>query len=179
RLIPGVPGRAPIAALAVRPRAARHPRELGAHAGNRRCEPRPHSQDLYDFRRDRRHGGRGIGADHFDRIAGDTELRALGRRAGHAGARRRRTTVWRPGRLHYLPRRARSVLRDRPAILVRRHRRASDHRRPALAERYSWRPLRPVGAMEAEMSALADTVALSTRGLGKKFGSLVVARDIE
>ena len=111
-------GGAPPGAFAVRPRAARHPRELGAHAGDRRRQPGPHPQGLHDRRRHRRHCRRGADADHADRCARLDQLRALGRRAGDAGARRRRPALWRPDRRGDLHDRARSVLRHRAAILV-------------------------------------------------------------
>ena len=55
RAVPGVPGGAAADQLAVRPLPARHPREPRAHARHRRAEPRAHPQDLHDLRRDRRH----------------------------------------------------------------------------------------------------------------------------
>ncbi len=114
----GFPRGAPPRALAVRPRAARHSRELGAHAGDRRGQPGPHPQGLHHRRPHRRHCRRGIDADHADRRARLDQLRALGRRAGDAGARRRRPALRRHHRRSDLHDRTRSVLRHRAAILV-------------------------------------------------------------
>ena len=40
-------GGAPAGAFAIRPRVARHPRELGAHAGDRRADSRAHIRKVY------------------------------------------------------------------------------------------------------------------------------------
>ncbi len=71
RAVPGLPGGAAARQLAVRPGAARHPRERGAHAGDRRAEPRAYPQDLHHLRRHRRHRRRAARADHRDRLARD------------------------------------------------------------------------------------------------------------
>ena len=55
---------------------------------------------------------------------------------------------------------------------------AADRRRDVPAERHSRRPVATLRSLEAQMSAPANEIALSTRGLGKKFGSLVVASNI-
>src|SRR6185437_1778720 len=97
------------------------------------------------------------------------------RRAGDAGAGRRRTALRRIDRRHHLPDRPRPVLRHRAAILVFLDRHPAGHRGAGAAERHSRRPVAPLCALESDMSA----PALSTRGLSKTFGSLPVARDIE
>ena len=69
RAVPRVPGGAAHDQFAVRPLAARHPRELRAHAGDRRAEPRASAQDLHHLGRDGRHRRRAAGADHRDGLA--------------------------------------------------------------------------------------------------------------
>src|SRR6185436_7200101 len=79
-------------------------------------------------------------------------------------------------RRHRLHGRTRSVLGDRPTILVLLDRRAADHRRHAVAERHSRWP----GAAQRALAGrvVVSAAALSTQGLDKRFGSLVVASDI-
>ena len=54
RPVPGFPGRAAADQFAVRSGAARHSRKLGAHAGDRRRQPRPYPQGLHHCRGHRR-----------------------------------------------------------------------------------------------------------------------------
>ena len=103
------------------------------------------------------------------------ELRALGRASGHAGAGRRRAAVWRADRCRHLHDRARPIFGHRAAILVFLDRRALGAGGNGAAERRARRARQARRALEAQVSASA----LSTRGLAKSFGSLVVARDIE
>ena len=80
-------------------------------------------------------------------------------------------------RRDHLHGRARPVLRHQSAILVFLDRRAADRGRAVSAERHSRRASARLTAIKAELGVSAP--ALSTRGLDKSFGSLVVARDIE
>ena len=64
-----VPRRAPPGEFAIRSRAARHPRKLGAHAGDRRRQPRAYPQGFHACCGDCRACRRGAGADHGKRLA--------------------------------------------------------------------------------------------------------------
>ena len=102
--------------FAVRAGAARHPRKLGAHAGDRRRQPRAYPQGLHNRRGHGRACRRGAGADHGERLARIDQLPAFRRRAGDAGAGRRRPALWRAGGRDDIHGRARPVLRHRTAI---------------------------------------------------------------
>ena len=109
------------------------------------------------------------------------QLPALRRRAGDAGARRRRPPLWRADRRDHLHGRARPVLRHRAAVLVLLDRRAAGDGRHAPSERHPRRAVAFLRAVERQMSPPAQSkapIALGTRGLSKAFGSLTVARDI-
>ena len=140
RAVSRVPGRAAAHPFAVRPVAARHPRKFvrmpAIGAPSRAAYP----HDLYDRRRDRRHRRRAADADHRDRLARLAGLPALGRRAGHARARRRRPALWRSRRRRHLHGRARPVLRHRSAILVLLDRPAAGRGGDVPAERHPRRP---------------------------------------
>ncbi len=91
RAVRAVPVRAAADPFAVRPGAARHPRELCAHAGDRRAEPRAYPHHLHHLRGDGRRRRRAASRrPRQTRVARFARLRALRRRAGHAGAGRRR-----------------------------------------------------------------------------------------
>ena len=125
--------------FAVRPVAARHPRERDPHAGARRAEPRAFAQDLHDRGRHRRHRRRAADADHRDGFARNARLPALRRRAGDPDPRRRRAALWRPRRRDHLHGGARPVLRQHAAVLVFLDRHAAGRRRDVPAERHSGR----------------------------------------
>ena len=86
----------------LRPRAARHPRERDAHAGDRRAEPRAPAQGLHHRRGDRRNRRRAAHPHHLHGVAGGALLRALGRRAGDPDPRRRRPALRRHHRRDHL-----------------------------------------------------------------------------
>ncbi len=111
----------------------------------------------------RRRRRRAAGADHADRRARIAQLPALGRRAGDAGARRRRAAVWRAGRRGHLHGRARPVLRHRPAILVFLDRPAAGRRSSCSCRTASSAACRRLyRALEAQMSdALMTAIALA------------------
>ncbi len=125
--------------LAVRAVAARHPRERGAHAGDRRGKPAAHPQDLHHLRGHGRRRRRGADADHRDGVARRARLPALGRHPGDPHSRRHRAALWRADRRHHLHDRARLVLRRQSAILVFPDRRAADRGRAVPAERHPGR----------------------------------------
>src|SRR6516165_9347241 len=104
--------------FAVRPGAARHPRERDPDAGNRRGDARSYPHDLYDRRGDGRNRRRAFGANHRNRFARSAGLSALGRCAGDADPRRHRPALWRAHRRRGLHGCARSILRAQSAILV-------------------------------------------------------------
>ena len=107
-LFAAVPGRAAADPLAVRPVAARHPRERAAHAGDRRADPRADPHRLHHRRRHRRDRRRRCWRrPRSSSISRFARLPALGRFAGDAGARRHRPAVWRPRRRHRVHGRAR------------------------------------------------------------------------
>ena len=146
-----------------------------AHAGDRRAEPGAHAQGLHHRRGDGRHRRRAADADHRDRVARDAELPALGRRAGDPDPRRRRPALRRHHRRHHLHGGARPVLRHQPAILVLLDRGPAGRGRDLPAQRH---PRRPGAAHAGRVEPHVSAPALSTRGLDKSFGSLVVAQDI-
>ena len=142
---------------------------------------RAYPQGLHDCRRDCRHRRRAARADDQHRLAWRVGVSALRRRAGHPDSRRRRAAVWRARRRRHLHGRARPVLGHQSAALVLLDRSAARHRRHVPAERRARRacaarPLRG-GARRRERAA-RTALALSTHGLDKSFGSLVVAKDI-
>src|SRR5579871_1098222 len=185
--------RAPHHSFAVRARLARHPRERRAHAGDRRLDRCAHPHHLHHCRRDRRTRRRALGADYRDRVARSARLPALRRRAGHADPRRHRAIVrrahWRRG----LYGGARSILRPQSAILVFLDRSSAHRRGDVPAGRHFGRTgvscrtrCRAAAAQSAAgeramsmAGAAAAATALSTRGVNKRFGSLVVAADVE
>src|SRR5262245_18483083 len=171
----GVPGGAAADQLAVRSRSARHSRERGPHARDRRPDACAYPQDLHHRRRDGGRRRRATGADDRDGLARNAELPALRGRAGDPHPRWRRTALWRSRRRDHLHGRARPVLRHQSAILVFLDRDAAGRRRDLPAERH---PRRSGAAQAVRAEERVSTPALSTRGLDKSFGSLVVAKDI-
>src|SRR5262249_58869780 len=97
------------------------------------------------------------------------------RRAGDSHPWRRGAALWRPRRRDHLHGGARPVLRHQPAILVFLDRNAAGCRGHILAERH---PRRSGAAPPLRVEPSVSISALSTRGLDKSFGSLVVASDI-
>ena len=133
--------------FAVRPGAARHPRKRGAHAGDRRPEPRPYPHHLHDLGGGRRHCRCADLRDHLDGVAGGVELRALRRRPGDADRRRHRPALWRAGRLDHLHGRARPVFRPQSAILVFLDRAVAGAGGDVPAERRARRAVAAVGVI--------------------------------
>src|SRR5262249_2812247 len=171
-----LPGGAAIDQLAVRSRLARHSRERDPHAGDRGAEPRTHPQGLHHRRGDGRRGRRLARPDDGDGLARNAELSALRRRAGDPHPRRRRAALWRPRRRDHLPGGARPGLPHQPPTLGFLGRNAAGRRGDLLAERHPRRSGAARALLRAEPSV--STSALSTRGLDKSFGSLVVASGI-
>ena len=141
----------------------------------------PYSHDLHHCRRDCRHRRGAARADDQHRLAWRAGFSALGRRAGDPGSRRRRPPLRRDRRRHHLHGRARSVLGHQSAVLVLLDRPAARRRCDVPAERGARRTCAADcgagGARRRECTA-AQAPALSTHGLDKSFGSLVVAKDI-
>ncbi len=154
----------------------RHPREPHAHAGHRGAEPLAYPHDLYDLGHRRRHRRHRARADDQHGLARRPRFSALGRGCDHPGSRRRRPALWRSRGRHHLHGRARSILGDSAAVLVLLDRRAARHRGDAAAQRHSGRP----GGARCFLAGqgVVSIPALSTQGLDKRFGSLVVASDI-
>src|SRR5262245_50392323 len=171
-----LPGGAAIDQLAVRPRPARHSRERDPHACDRGADPRAYPHGLHHRRGDGRRGRRLARADDGDGLARNAELCALRRRAGDPHPGRCRAALWRPRGRDHLHGGARPVLRHQPAILVFLDRNAAGRRGNLPAERH---PRRSGAARPLGTEPSVSTSALSTRGLDKSFGSLVVASDIE
>ena len=145
-------------------RAARHPREL-VRMPAIGAASRAHIRKIYTIAAAMAGvAGAVIGADDVNRVAGSAEFRALGRRAGHAGAGRRRQALRGANRRHRLPGGARPVFRHRAAILVFLDRPSADNGRDAAAERHSRRPVRSLCAME---TANEHASLLSTRGVSR------------
>src|SRR5204863_4914628 len=115
-------------------------------------------------------------ADHRNRRARDVELPALRRRAGNPHPGRCRAALWRPCRCHHLHGCTRPVFRHQSAVLVFLDRDAAGRRGDLPAQWHSRR-----GLASSSIGAAPDLAmsALSTRGLNKSFGSLVVARDVK
>src|SRR5262249_3658618 len=126
--------------------------------------------------------------DDRDRLARHAGVPALGGDPRHPHPWRSRPPLWRPDRRGHLPGRPRSVLRSESAVLLLLDRRAP---RPGLAgparrdpgrlrlTRQIWAARRRAGPDRAGSRALVSMLALATRGLDKRFGSLVVARGVE
>ena len=161
--------------LAVRAVAARHSGERDAHARHRRGEPVARPPHLHAVGGDRRGGRRLARADDRDRLTRGAELPAVRRAGGDAGAGRRGPPVRGPRRRDHLHGRPRSLLRHQSAVLVLLDRPAPRRRRAVSPRRHPRRDSPGAGPTgEGSLSA----PALSTRGLDKSFGSLVVAHDI-
>src|SRR5262245_47604694 len=176
RPVPRVPAGAAAHQLAVWPCPARHPRKPQPHAGDRSAEPRAHPQDLYDRGHDRRHCRRSAGAHNEHGLARRARFPALSRGLDHPGARRRRPDLWRPRRRHHFHGGTRSILRHRAPVLVFLDRHAARYCGDAAAQ---WHPRWRGCAYPARARPHAVTLpALATLGLEKRFGSLVVASDI-
>ena len=110
--------RAPPRPLAVRPRAARDPRERAAHARNWcGCGQAP-AHGLRARGRDGRHGRRAAGADHRLRGHRHARLPALRRAAHHPGVRRHGAPLRRAARRGRLHRGAGRARRDQPRVLA-------------------------------------------------------------
>src|SRR3954452_7339325 len=174
--VPAFPGRTASDPFAVRLGLARHPRECGPHARHRSGESRAHPQGLHDRRRHGRHRRCVARPDHRDRLARDTELPALGRRAGDPHPGRCRKALRRHRRGDHLHGRARPALRHQSAILVLLDRNVACGGCDLPSQ---WHPRRFGAADASQAEPGMSTAALSTRGLDKSFGSLVVAKNIE
>ena len=154
RAVCRVPRRAAADQFAIRPRAARHPRKLGAHAGDRRRQPRAYPQGLSRIAAAIAGLAGAVLAQTTENVSLDShQLPALRRCAGHAGAGRRRAALWRADRRHHLHGGARPVLRHRAAILVFLDRRAAGDGGHGAAERHPRRADAHLHAVESEHDA--------------------------
>src|SRR3954466_3526803 len=163
RLVPVLPGLQANHSLTLRPRPARHPRERDAHAGDRRAHARASAQGLHHRRGAGGNCRRAAYAYHLDGLARDAVVRPLGGRAGDPDPRRRGAPLWRHRRRHHLHGGARPVLRHEPAVLVLLDRPAARRRSDVPSQRHPW----------------GTRKILSAQKLSKRFGSLVVAQDVE
>src|SRR6185312_11719849 len=157
----------------------------------RRLDRRAHPHHLHHRRGDRRACRRALDADHRDRVARSARLPALRRRAGHADPRRHRAPLRRANRRRRLHGGARSILRPQSAILVFLDRPLA-HRRGDVSTEWHFGRLgisrrarcgadagQSAAGERAVSAAAGAATALSTRGVNKRFGSLVVAAEVE
>ena len=135
RAVPALRRHAPDRELAVRPVAARRPRERAPDAGHRRAGGDAPDRDLHRQCGDGGCRRRTARADDAVRRARRVRLSALGRSHDHAGAGRRRAALRRPRRRHRIHGRAPLPVRPQPDLLAVLARPPAGRRRAVRARR--------------------------------------------